>query len=130
MGFHCSSIGKESACSAGDPGSIPGLGRPPGKGNGNPLQSSCLDKCTDRGAWLATVCGVARVGYDLVTKSLYMYVCVFCVCVCVYVYIVSYISCLYVLEIYSHFEDEGNRGTKRLSNLLISNGAKSEPRWP
>ena len=96
MGFHCSSIGKESACSAGDPGSIPGLGRPPGKGNGNPLQSSCLDKCTDRGAWLATVCGVARVGYDLVTKSLYMYVCVFCVCVCVCVCIYSELYKLFV----------------------------------
>ena len=89
----------------------------------------------DRGARLATVHGVARVGHNLATISLYIcmcgFVCVYvCVCVCVYVYIVSYISCLYVLEIYSHFEDAGKRGTKRLSNLLISNGAKSEPRWP
>ena len=37
LGFPCSSVGKESACSAGDPGSIPGLGRSPGEGNGNPL---------------------------------------------------------------------------------------------
>ena len=39
-GFPCSSVGKESACSAGDQGSIPGLGRSPGEGNGNPLQKS------------------------------------------------------------------------------------------
>ena len=41
---------KESACSAGDPGFIPGLGRSPGEGNGNTLQNSCLENPTDRGA--------------------------------------------------------------------------------
>ena len=41
---------KESACNAGDPGSIPGLGRFPGEGNGNPLQYSCLENSKDRGA--------------------------------------------------------------------------------
>ena len=46
---------KESACNAGDRGSIPGLGRSPGKGNGNPLQYSCLENSMDRGAWWATV---------------------------------------------------------------------------
>ena len=85
MGFHHSSVGKESACSAGDPGSIPGLGRSPGKGNGNPLQSSCLENCMDRGAWLAIVHGVVRFGHDLATKSSYICMCV-CVCVCVCVY--------------------------------------------
>ena len=45
--------GKESACSARDPGSIPGLGRSPGEGHGNPLQYSCLENPTDRGAWWA-----------------------------------------------------------------------------
>ena len=44
------SDGKESPCSAGDPGSIPGLGRSPGEGNGNPLQYSCLQNTMDRGA--------------------------------------------------------------------------------
>ena len=44
------SDGKESACNAGDPGSIPGLGRSPGGGYGNPLQYSCLEKSMDRGA--------------------------------------------------------------------------------
>ena len=51
LGFPHSSVGKESACSAGDPGSIPGLGRSPGEGNGNPLQYSCLENPMDRGAW-------------------------------------------------------------------------------
>ena len=50
-GFPGGSDGKESACSAGDPGSIPGLGRSPGEGNGNPLQYSCLENSMDKGAW-------------------------------------------------------------------------------
>ena len=45
----------ESACSAGDPGSIPGSGRSPGAGNGNPLQYSCPENPMDRGAWQAIV---------------------------------------------------------------------------
>ena len=45
--------GKESACDAGDPGLIPGWGRIPGEGNGNPLQYSCLENPMDRGAWWA-----------------------------------------------------------------------------
>ena len=67
MGFPDDSHGKESACSAGDLGSIPGSGRPPGKGNGDPLQYSCLGNPMDRGAWWATVHGVARVRLDLAT---------------------------------------------------------------
>ena len=51
---------KASACNAGDLGSIPGLGRPPGEGNGNPLQYSCLENPMDRGAWWAAVHGVAK----------------------------------------------------------------------
>ena len=51
---------KTSACSAGDLGSIPGSGRSPGEGNGNPLQYSCLENPMDRGAWWATVHGVAK----------------------------------------------------------------------
>ena len=49
------SDGKESACSAGEQGSIPGSGRFPREGNGNPLQYSCLENPMDRGAWQATV---------------------------------------------------------------------------
>ena len=51
---------KESACSAGDPDFILGSGRSPGEGNGNPLQYSCLENPMDRGAWQATVHGVAK----------------------------------------------------------------------
>ena len=51
VGFPGGSAGKESACNAGDPGSIPGLGRSPGEGNGNPLQYSCLENPMDGGAW-------------------------------------------------------------------------------
>ena len=51
LGFPGSSDGKASAYNAGDPGSIPGSGRSPGEGNGNPLQDSCLENPTDWGAW-------------------------------------------------------------------------------
>ena len=51
---------KESACSAGDSGSIPGSGRSPGEGLSNPLQYSCLENPMDRGAWWATVHGVTQ----------------------------------------------------------------------
>ena len=51
---------KASAYNSGDLGSIPGLGRSPGEGNGNPLQYSCLENPVDRGAWQATVHGVAK----------------------------------------------------------------------
>ena len=58
MGFPGDSDSKESACNAGDPGLIPGLGRSPGEGNGNPLQYSRLENPMDGGAWRATVHGV------------------------------------------------------------------------
>ena len=54
MDFPHSSVGKESACNAGDPGLIPGLGRSSAEGNGNPFQYSCLEISMDRGAWQAT----------------------------------------------------------------------------
>ena len=60
QGFPGSSDGEEFACSAVDLGSIPGLGRSPGEGNGNPLQYSCLDNPMDRGALWATVHGVTK----------------------------------------------------------------------
>ena len=58
--FPGSSDGKESAYNAGDPGSVSGLGKSPEEGNGNPLQYSCLENSMDRGAWWATVHGVAK----------------------------------------------------------------------
>ena len=62
-GFPGDSDSKESACHAGDTGdvgSIPGWGRSPGEGNGNPLQYSCLENSMDRGAWRATAHGVTE----------------------------------------------------------------------
>ena len=66
-GFPGGSVGKESACNAGDAGSVSGLGRSPVEKNGNPLHS-CLGNPMDRGAWWAAVDGIARVECDLVTK--------------------------------------------------------------
>ena len=60
LDFLHSSVSKESACNAGNLGSIPGLRRSPGEGNGNPFQYSCLENPMDRGAWWATVHGVAK----------------------------------------------------------------------
>ena len=59
-GFPGGSEVKASACNAGDLGLIPGLGRSPGEGNGNPLLYFCLGNPTDRGAWWPTVHGVAK----------------------------------------------------------------------
>ena len=60
LGFSGGSEGKESTSNAGDLGSIPGLGRLPGGGNGYPTQYSCLGNPMDRGAWQATVHGVTE----------------------------------------------------------------------
>ena len=55
-----SSAGKESPCNAGDVGSIPGLGRSPSRGHGNPLQYSCLENYMGREAWQVTAHGVSK----------------------------------------------------------------------
>ena len=63
-GFSGGSVGKESTCNAGDTGdvgSIPGLGRLPEGGNGNPLQYSCLENSMDKGAWQVTVQRVPKI---------------------------------------------------------------------
>ena len=60
LAFLRGSDGKKSACNAGDLGSIPGLGRFPGEGNGCPLQYSCLENPMDKGAWRVTVHGVTK----------------------------------------------------------------------
>ena len=63
-GFPGVSDGKESACSAEDPGSILGLGRSPAEGNGNSLQYSCLVNLMDRGVWWATVHRATKIRQD------------------------------------------------------------------
>ena len=60
MSFSSGSDSQESTFKAGDPGSIPGSGRSPGEGNGNPLQYSGLENPMNRGAWRATVHGIAE----------------------------------------------------------------------
>ena len=63
------SVVKGSTWTAGDAGLIPGLGRSPGEGHGNPLQYSCLGNPMDKGAWWVTVQGCRRVGHNLATKQ-------------------------------------------------------------
>ena len=60
MDFPCSSVGKESACNAGDPGLTPGSGRSLGEGKGNPLYYFCLGNPMDREAWWAAVHEVTK----------------------------------------------------------------------
>ena len=64
LGFPGGSVVKNPPANAGDMGSIPGSGRSPAEGNGNPLQYSCLESSMNRGAWQATVHGVAEVRHD------------------------------------------------------------------
>ena len=72
VGFPGVSVVKDSPASAGDSSSIPGSRRSPGEGNGNALQYSPPGNPMDRGAWQATVHGVARVRHDLATKNKFM----------------------------------------------------------
>ena len=72
VGFPGGSVGKESDCNAGDPGSIPGLERSPGEGKGNPLQYSSLENSMDRGTWKAPVHGITELDItETLTLSLY-----------------------------------------------------------
>ena len=68
MGFPGGLVVKNPPANAGNTGSNPGSGRSPGGGNGNPLQYSCLENPMDRGAWWATVHGIARVRHDIVQQ--------------------------------------------------------------
>ena len=69
MDFPGGSMVKNLPANAGDTGSIPGSGRSPGRGRGNPVQYSCLENPMDREAWWSTIHGVTRVGHDLATKQ-------------------------------------------------------------
>ena len=80
LGFLGGSDGQESACSSGDPSSIPGLGRSPGEGNGYPLQYFCLENSMDGGAWWATVHGVVNSQTWLSDGTATTYT--LCVCMC------------------------------------------------
>ena len=69
MGLPGGAVVKNPPANAGDAGSIPGLGRSPGEVTNYPLQYSCLGSTMDRGAWWATIHGVAKSGPDLATKQ-------------------------------------------------------------
>ena len=102
MGFPSGSVGKESSCSTGDTGSVPGSGRSPGEGNGNLFQYSCLENPTDRGAWRATVQRVAKSQTQLSTKAWHSW---FTMCsfllysrviqLCIYIYSFSFSIMVY-----------------------------------
>ena len=72
-GLPCGLEGKESACNAGDPGSIPASGRSSGEGNDNPLQYSCLENPIDRGTWQAMVHWVTKSWTRLSNQHYYFY---------------------------------------------------------
>ena len=87
--FPGGSEGKASACDVEDPCSISGLGRSPGEGNGNSLQYSCLENLMDRGAWWATVHGVAKSQTRLTD---YTHICVYILYIySIYIYTYIYI---------------------------------------
>ena len=73
---------KNPAGSAGDMGSIPGLGRLPGEGNGNPLQYSCLENPMDRGAWQVIVHGIAK-SQTRMSDFTHTYMCIIYINVCI-----------------------------------------------
>ena len=73
-GFPGSSDGKEAACKEGDQGLVPGSGRSPGEGNGNPFQYSCLENSKERGAWCAIVDRVTKKWTQLSNYSAQSYV--------------------------------------------------------
>ena len=77
-GFSGGSDSRESACNVGDLGSTPGWGRSPGEGNGYPLQYSCMKNPMDRGAWRATVHGVAESETTEATEHKCLHICTFC----------------------------------------------------
>ena len=85
MGFPGGSVVKNLPANARDVGSIPRLGRSPGRGNSNPLQCSCWDNPIDRGPWWATVHGVTKSWTWLSTRA---FMCVYlCMCVCIYIFL-------------------------------------------
>ena len=105
LSLYDGSDNNESACNTRDPGSIPGSGRAPGEGNGNPLLYSCLENPMDRGTWWATVYdGSQGVRKDWVIKT--------------HIYIfIYYISSLYTLKYLSIYIDNINLVKNNVSKM-------------
>ena len=108
MGLPGGSDGKESACNAGDPGSIPGWEIYPGERNGYPFQYSCLENSMDRGAWLVIVHGVTKSWTQLKQLSNHAYI-------YIHKYIYMYVSLGYItldnslhIKIYLHNKEFNN----------------------
>ena len=101
VGFPNGSEGKAPACVAGDPASIPGSGRSPGEGNGNPLQYSFLENPMDRAAWWATVHRVAKSQTRLSNYTLTLEI-------CTYVSINTH-SKMHIFECFMSRKDAGQR---------------------
>ena len=80
MCFPGGSDGKESACNAGNLGLIPGSGRSPKEGNGNPVQYSCLENSMNRGAWRASICVVTKRWTKLSDQHFHFYVTMYTDC--------------------------------------------------
>ena len=88
--------------------SIPGLGRSPGEGNGNPLQDSCLENPMDREAWRATVLGVTKVGHDWETNTLPF--------ICLLIHIHTYFKdCLLLRKLFEYIFHRENSQTSQTS---------------
>ena len=104
MGLPWSVSGKKSAYNAGNTGLIPGSGRSPGEGNGNPFQYSCLGNLLNRGSWQAIVLGVEkRVRHDLTTKEQkHIVICIYenhkCVCIYIYTFLYPNFDRIYVIQ--------------------------------
>ena len=101
MGFSVASDGKESACIAGDPSLIPELGRSPGEESGNQLQYSCLEYSMDRGAWQATVHGIAKSWTCLLYICIYTHTHIYILDFYIYVYTHTYIHTHTFIYVYT-----------------------------
>ena len=120
VGFPGGSDSKESACNAGDLSSIPGLGRAPGGGRGNPLQYSAWRIPLDRGAWWATVHGVTKSRTWLSDYAQHTQHCVPCTMLSIYhiIYVTFYIMFpIYQQGSHAHFADEENVRLRRPGQL-------------
>ena len=130
--------GKESACNAGDAGSIPGSGWSPGEGNGNPLQYSCLGNPIYRRARQATVNGVTRVRHDLATKNnneigmIITVALIYWVCVSIcgnWAMHIDYLTFFMIASLYGRFSSQCGSGLSLWEEKQISYSLTASKCW-